>query len=114
MTILVVGGAGKIGSMISRRLLMSNFDIICMDNFDKAELGYIKDLFDNNKFVFYNNSIKDNIGIKKKIHIVLNCSGKSYISSCRNVAKTHSAAYGSCGTKRNGNLILTFELEYGA
>ena len=50
--ILVTGGAGFIGSHLSRCLLQSGHRVICMDNLITGSKDNIKDLLKNNRFTF--------------------------------------------------------------
>jgi UDP-glucuronate decarboxylase len=50
MRILVTGGAGFLGSHLSRRLIELNHDVIAVDNFYTGTKKNIEDLLDSNKF----------------------------------------------------------------
>ncbi len=48
--ILITGGAGFIGSHLSKRLLDEGNDVICLDNFFTGSKDNIRHLLDNNRF----------------------------------------------------------------
>ncbi len=55
--ILITGGAGFIGSHLSKRLLDEGNEIICLDNFFTGSKDNIRDLIDNNHFEFIRHDI---------------------------------------------------------
>lgn len=55
--ILVAGGAGFIGSHLSRSLLKKDFEVICIDNLITGDIENIADLQKNQKFSFIQEDI---------------------------------------------------------
>ena len=55
--ILITGGAGFIGSHLSKRLLSNNNKVICVDNLFTGNMNNISDLIDNPNFQFINHDI---------------------------------------------------------
>ena len=55
--ILITGGAGFIGSHLSKRLLNDNNKVICVDNLFTGNMNNILDLIDNPDFEFINHDI---------------------------------------------------------
>ena len=50
MRILITGGAGFLGSHLSKRLLKEGHEVICMDNFFTGRKHNILDLLENSNF----------------------------------------------------------------
>jgi UDP-glucuronate decarboxylase len=71
-TILIIGGAGFIGSNLCERLLNEGHQIICLDNLYTGSLENIKHLFGNPKFKFINHDITIPLNIPFKIHQIYN------------------------------------------
>lgn len=57
MKILIAGGAGFIGSHLSKRLLDDGNEIICVDNLLTSSIENIENLKSNDKFTFLNHDI---------------------------------------------------------
>ena len=55
--ILITGGAGFIGSHLSKRLLSNNNKVICVDNLFTGNMNNISDLIDNPNFQFIDHDI---------------------------------------------------------
>lgn len=56
---LVTGGAGFIGSHLCERLLSSDNEVLCLDNFYNGSLNNIRGLFNHEKFHFVEDSVLD-------------------------------------------------------
>ena len=54
MKILVTGGAGFIGAHLCKKLLLDNYEIVCVDNFATSRQENISDLKTNKGFSFVN------------------------------------------------------------
>lgn len=69
--ILVVGGAGFVGSNLCERLLHEGCHIICIDNLYTGCLDNIKTLLDNPNFEFRQIDVADReaLGNLKSLHV---------------------------------------------
>lgn len=72
-TILITGGAGFIGSALTRALLKRKFRIICIDNFDnyypkKFKLQNINDFRNHKNYKIYDVDIKEEGQLKKIVN----------------------------------------------
>ena len=63
MKILITGGAGFLGSHLSRRLVSHGHEIFCLDNLYTGQLKNIADLLDNPNFTFINQDVVQPIDI---------------------------------------------------
>ena len=63
MKILITGGAGFLGSHLSRRLVTQGHEIFCLDNLYTGQLKNIADLVDNPNFTFINQDVVQPIDI---------------------------------------------------
>ena len=63
MRILITGGAGFIGSALSKRLLREGNEIWCLDNLSTGHMENITDLMDNPQFHFVNRDITETVDI---------------------------------------------------
>ena len=59
MKILIAGGAGFIGSHLSRRMVRENYEVICVDNLLTGSKNNIKDLMTNRLFSFLEQDITE-------------------------------------------------------
>ena len=66
-TVLIAGGAGFIGSNLCKKLLSENNKIICLDNLFTGKMDNIKELLDNDNFIFINHDIINPIQISDEI-----------------------------------------------
>jgi len=66
-TILIAGGCGFIGSNMCKRLLNEGNRIICIDNLFTGRKDNIKELLNNDNFIFINHDIIDSIQINETI-----------------------------------------------
>ena len=57
--VLVTGGAGCLGSYLSKHLLRLGYRVICLDNFSTGREENIKELLGNSKFTLARGDIKD-------------------------------------------------------
>jgi dTDP-glucose 4,6-dehydratase len=73
-TVLITGGAGFIGSHLSRKLLGLGCRVICMDNFITGNLNNIKPLFKDNNFRLVVHNVSSRIEIAGKVDFVLHCA----------------------------------------
>lgn len=67
-TVLIVGGAGFIGSHLAEALLANNARVIVVDNFSTGKDIYVNSLLNNPKFALFNADV--NIGLPKEIESV--------------------------------------------
>jgi len=70
MRVLVTGGAGFIGSHLSRRLIEMGMDVICVDNLLTGDLSNIEDLMKRKGFSFIKHDITKPLYIDGEIHRV--------------------------------------------
>ena len=66
-TILVTGGAGYIGSILTRKLVEKNFNVKVIDSLVFGNDG-ILDLINDNKIEFFNIDIRDTEKLKPILH----------------------------------------------
>jgi UDP-glucuronate decarboxylase len=59
MRILITGGAGFLGSHLSKRLVGEGHDVICMDNFFTGRKCNIQDLLENSNFEMMRHDVTD-------------------------------------------------------
>ena len=59
MRILITGGAGFLGSHLSKRLLKKGHEVICMDNFFTGRKHNILDLVENSNFEMMRHDVTD-------------------------------------------------------
>lgn len=64
LKILVTGGAGFLGSNLSRRLLADGHNVICLDNLYTGRMKNIEDLLQNKKFSFVYQDVQDELDFK--------------------------------------------------
>ena len=70
--ILITGGAGFVGSHLSKRLLSEGNSIYCLDNLYTGSKENIKDLLDNQSFEFINQDINEPLDFDEKIDEIYN------------------------------------------
>lgn len=63
MKILITGGAGFLGSHLSRKLITQGHEIFCLDNLYTGQLKNIADLLDNPNFTFINQDVVQPVDI---------------------------------------------------
>jgi UDP-glucuronate decarboxylase len=64
LKILITGGAGFLGSNLSRRLLSEGHDVLCLDNLYTGRMKNIADLLDNKRFSFVDQDVQDEINFE--------------------------------------------------
>ena len=70
-SILITGGAGFLGSHLSKKLLEKKYHVICVDNFYSSNISNISNFLDNSNYKFYDQDIC-NLNIEDKIDIIYN------------------------------------------
>ena len=70
--ILITGGAGFLGSHLSKRLLEEDNRIYCLDNIETGSIDNIKDIQDNENFIFLDQDITSKIVINENIDEIFN------------------------------------------
>lgn len=82
-TILVLGGAGFIGNHLCRKLLEIGNRVVCIDNFASGSFNLIKDLAENENFLFIYGDICEGINYDRRVdeiyHLACVASPKKYI-----------------------------------
>ena len=63
MRILITGGAGFIGSALSKRMLQEGNEVWCLDNLSTGHMDNITDLMENPQFHFINRDITEAVDI---------------------------------------------------
>ena len=63
MRILITGGAGFIGSALSKRLLQEGNEVWCLDNLSTGQMDNITDLMEHPQFHFMNRDITEPVDI---------------------------------------------------
>ena len=71
--ILLTGGAGFLGSHLSKKLLDKKYKVLCVDNFYSSSKSNITNLLDNPNFKFYEQDVC-NLDIDENIDIIYNLS----------------------------------------
>ena len=103
-TILIAGGAGYVGSKLTKYALDSKYKVICLDNLVYGNKS-IKKFLKNPNFIFFLNDIRDENIIKKifrnKIDYVVNLASIVGDKQCKTISKS---AY---DINYNGNKILS-------
>ena len=64
MRILITGGAGFLGSHLSKRLLKEGHEVICMDNFFTGRKRNILDLVENSNFEMMRHDVTDSFKVE--------------------------------------------------
>ena len=70
--ILITGGAGFLGSHLSKRLLQESNRIYCLDNLETGSIDNINDIQDNENFIFLDQDITSKIVINENIDEIFN------------------------------------------
>jgi dTDP-glucose 4,6-dehydratase len=83
MNIVLTGGAGFLGSHLSRRFIKDRHNVICVDNFITGSIENIKDLIDNKRFRLIRHDITKPLYIDGKVdwvmHFASPASPKDYL-----------------------------------
>ena len=70
-SILITGGAGFLGSHLSKKLLEKKYHVICVDNFYSSNISNISNFLDNPNYKFYDQDIC-NLSIDDKVDVIYN------------------------------------------
>ncbi len=65
MNVLVTGGAGFIGSHISKRLVKDGHTVVVIDNLSNSSMESLDGLFDNPNFTFYEFDVNNTIKLRR-------------------------------------------------
>ena len=90
MRILITGGAGFIGSALSKRLLREGIEIWCLDNLSTGHMENITDLMDNPQFHFMHRDVTDpvDISVEQIYNLACPASPEHYQKEPVQTAKT--------------------------
>ena len=90
MRILITGGAGFIGSALSKRLLREGNEIWCLDNLSTGHMENITDLMDNPQFHFMHRDVTDpvDISVEQIYNLACPASPEHYQKEPVQTAKT--------------------------
>jgi len=95
-TVLVIGGAGYLGSVLSRKLLKKGYKVVVLDNLTRGDEG-INDLYSNNNFKLIRGDIRNIITLVdsiKKVDAVIHLAAIVGDPECaRNPRKTIEINY---------------------
>tara|TARA_B100000780_G_scaffold114742_1_gene80434 strand:+ start:3061 stop:4017 length:957 start_codon:yes stop_codon:yes gene_type:complete len=92
-TILITGGAGFLGSHLTKKLLNEGSKVICLDNLETGSLDNIKSFKENSNFSFINKDVTSKIDIKDDVHEIYNLAcPASPISYQKNPVKTNKTS----------------------
>lgn len=67
MTIVITGGAGFLGSHLTKQLLSQNHKIICLDNLITGQFKNIEEFKENSNFTFINHDVIQRFDYKEKV-----------------------------------------------
>ena len=70
-SILITGGAGFLGSHLSKKLLEKKYHVICVDNLYSSNISNISNFLDNPNYKFYEQDVC-NLNIDEKIDSIYN------------------------------------------
>jgi UDP-glucuronate decarboxylase len=91
-TYLVTGGAGFLGSHLSKKLVRAGHRVLCIDNLSTGNLSNVAEL-KGDKFIFYNRCVTEEFPDFPKIHGIFNlacpASPKKYQSDSVATIKTN-------------------------
>lgn len=79
-TIIVTGGAGYVGSILVRRLLESQYKVVCIDNLRFGGSALL-DIWDHPQFTFYKVDITDHAKVDQIIDEHPNCYGIVHLAA---------------------------------
>ena len=111
MNIVITGGSGFVGSYLCEKLINDGHEIIVIDNLLTGSTENIKNLMDNENFLFVEHDVQDHIEIENKVDYVLHfasaASPKAYTEHPVNTLKA-----GSVGTINTLGLAKKHNAEY--
>ncbi len=73
-TVLITGGAGFIGSHLCAKLLASNYQVICLDNFITGSRSNLAPFIKNKNFKLVVCNVSEYLNIPGKLDYVLHCA----------------------------------------
>tara|TARA_B100000941_G_scaffold161923_1_gene115299 strand:- start:478 stop:1413 length:936 start_codon:yes stop_codon:yes gene_type:complete len=111
MNIVITGGSGFVGSYLCEKLINEKHKIIVIDNLLTGSTENIKNLMNNENFLFIEHDVQDHIEIEEKVDYVLHfasaASPKAYTEHPVNTLKA-----GSVGTINTLGLAKKHNAEY--
>jgi len=111
MNIVITGGSGFVGSYLCEKLINDGHEVIVIDNLLTGSTENIKNLMDNENFLFVEHDVQDHIEIENKVDYVLHfasaASPKAYTEHPVNTLKA-----GSVGTINTLGLAKKHNAEY--
>jgi nucleoside-diphosphate-sugar epimerase len=79
-TVIITGGAGYVGSILTRRLLQNQYKVICIDNLQFGGSSLI-DIWDHPNFIFKKVDISDFPAVQQIIRDNPNCYGIIHLAA---------------------------------
>lgn len=70
--ILILGGAGFLGSHLCDRYLAEGWDVLCMDNLSTGRMANIEHLMQSPRFHFFHQDVTEFIHVPGKLDLILN------------------------------------------
>ena len=112
-TVIVTGGAGYVGSILTRRLLQDRYRVICIDNLRFGGSSLI-DIWDHPHFTFEKVNITDHSGVDRIIDENPDCHGIVHLAAlvgdpaCKLEPELARMTNMTAGKRRNdGNFTMT-------
>jgi dTDP-glucose 4,6-dehydratase len=70
--VLILGGAGFLGSHLCDRYIADGWDVLCMDNLSTGRIGNIEHLMHHKEFHFFHQDVTEFIHVPGRLDLILN------------------------------------------